>query len=83
MPDFFLNFFPSASVKDFRNVLRLPRVITRRHSIGFQCNLVQEQATLSPISCSEKIYDSFLLFLHNFSFSNTWHFADHATSIGL
>ena len=41
-------------------------MITLRHSIGFQCNLVQEEATLSPTSCSKKIYDLFLSFLHNF-----------------
>ena len=55
------------SVKDFRNVLRLLRVITLRHSIDFQCNMVHEQTTLSPTSCSQKICDSFLSFLHNFS----------------
>ena len=43
-----LKFFSSMSVKDFQNVLRLPRVITIRHSIGFQCNLVHKQTTLSP-----------------------------------
>ena len=51
--------FSFVSVKDFQNVLRLQRVITLRHSIGFQCNLVQKQTTLSPTSCSQKIYDEF------------------------
>ena len=32
-PGFFLNFFPSVSVKDFQNVLRLQRVITLRLSV--------------------------------------------------
>ena len=66
--DAFLEYFSSVSVKDFENVLRLQRVITLRHSIGFQCNLVHEQATLSSIRCSQKIYDLFLSFLHNYSF---------------
>ena len=46
-PEFFLNFFSSVSIKDFQNVVRLQGVITLRHSIGFQCNLVHEQTTLS------------------------------------
>ena len=54
-PGFFLN--SSVSVTDFQNVLRLQRVITLRHSIGFQCNLVHEQTTLYPTSCSQKMYD--------------------------
>ena len=57
------------SVKDFENVLRLQRVITLRHSVGFQCNLVHEQTTLSSTSCSKKIYDLFLSFLHSYGFS--------------
>ena len=56
----FLEHFSSVSVKDFQNILRLQRVITLRHSIGSQCNLVYEQTTLSPTSCSQKIYDLFL-----------------------
>ena len=38
-PGFFL-IFSSVSVKDFQNVLRLGRVITIRHSVSFQRNLV-------------------------------------------
>ena len=57
------------SVEDFQNVLRLQRVIILRYSIGFQCNLVHKQITLSPTRCSKKIYDLFLSFLHNFGFS--------------
>ena len=68
MPGPFLEFFSSVSVKDFQNVLRLQRVITLRHTIGFQCNLVHEQTTLSPTSCSQNLYDLFLSFLHNFAF---------------
>ena len=60
-PGFFLNFFP-VSVTDFQNVLRPQWVTTLRHSIGFQCNLVHEQTTFFPISCSLKIYDLFLSF---------------------
>ena len=56
------------SVKDFENVLRLQRVKTRRHSISFQCNLVQEQTTLLSTSCSQKIYEMFLSFSHNYGF---------------
>ena len=67
-PDF-LEFSSSVSVTDFQSVLRLQRVITLRHSIAFQCNLVNEQTTLSPTSCSQRIYDLFLSFLHNFGFS--------------
>ena len=59
MPRLFLDFFPSVSVQ---NVLRLQWVITLRYSIGSLCNLVREQTTLSPASCSQKIYDSFLWF---------------------
>ena len=43
------------SVKDFQNVLRLQRVITLKHSISFHRNLVHEQTSLSPTSCSQKI----------------------------
>ena len=82
MPRLFLEYFSSVSVKDFENVLRLQRVITLRHSIGFQCNLVHEQTTLSSTSCSQKIYDWFLSFLHNFGYSKNWHFANYTTSIG-
>ena len=49
-------------------------MITLRHSIGFQCNLVRKQTTLSPTSCSQKIYDLFLSFLHNFAFSKKMSF---------
>ena len=69
MPRLFLECFTSVSVKDFQNVLRLQRVITLRHSIGFQCNLVQDKITLSSTSCSQKIYDLLLSFLHNYGFS--------------
>ena len=68
-PPPFSGTFSFVLVKDFQNVLRLQRVITLRHSIGFQCNLVQKQTTLSPTSCSQKIYDEFLSFVHNFGFS--------------
>ena len=51
-PGFFLNFFSFMSVADFHNGFRLQRVITLRHSVGLQCNLVHEQTTLSPTSCS-------------------------------
>ena len=44
-------------------------MITLRHSIGFLCNLVHEQTMLSLTSCSQKIYDWFLLLLHDFGFS--------------
>ena len=81
-PGFFLKFFP-VSVADFHNVLRLQQVIALRHSVTFQCNLVHKQTTLSSTSCSQKIYDLFLSFLHNFGFSKKWHFADYTTSIGL
>ena len=60
--------FSSVSVTDFYNVLRLQQVIALRHSVAFQCNLVHEQTTLSPTSRSQKIYDLFLSFLHNFGF---------------
>ena len=82
MPRLFLEVFP-LSVTDFHNVLRLKQMIALRHSIIFQCNLVHEQTTLSPTSCSQKIYDLFLSFSHNFGFSKKWHFADYTTSIGL
>ena len=61
--------FSSVSVKDFENVLRLQRVITLRHSIGFQYNLVHKKITLFATSCSQKIDDSFRSFLHNFGLS--------------
>ena len=67
---------------DFQSVLKLQRVITLMHSMGFQCNLAHEQTTVSPTSCSQKIYDLFLSFLHNFGFSKKWHFADYTTSTG-
>ena len=54
IPWLFLEFFSSVSVEDLQNVLRLQRVITLRHAIGFKCNLLHEYATLSPISCSQK-----------------------------
>ena len=80
MSRLFLEIFSSVSVEDFQNVRRLHRMITLRHFIGFQCSLVQEQNTLSPTYCSERIYDLFLSFLHNFGFL---HVADYTTSIGL
>ena len=83
MYQLFLEVFPSVSVTDFHNVLRLQQVIALRHSMAFQCNLVHEQTTFSPASCSQKIYHLFLSFLHNFGFSEKWHFADYTTSIGL
>ena len=49
-------------------------MITLRHSTGFQCNLVQEQTTLSPTVARKIIYDLFLSFLHNFGFSKKRHF---------
>ena len=79
----FLEFSSSFSVTNFQNVLGLQRVITLRHSIFFQCNWVHEQTTLSPTICSQKIYDLFLSFLHNFGFFKRRHFADYTTSIGL
>ena len=69
MPRLFLEVFPSVSVTDFHNVLRLQQVIASRHSIVFQCNLVHKQTTLSPTSCSQKIYDLFLSFPPNFGFT--------------
>ena len=81
MPRLFLEVLTSVSVTDFHNVLRLQQVIALRHSIAFQRNLVYEQTTLSPTSCSKKIYDLFLSFLHNFGFSKKWHFANYTTSI--
>ena len=65
----FLEFFSSVSVNDVQKVLTLKQVTTLRHSIGFQGNLVYEQTILSPTSCSKKISDLFLSFLHNFGFS--------------
>ena len=58
-------------------------MITLRHSIVFQYTLVHEETALSPTSCSQKIYDLFLSFLHNFGFFEECHFADYMTSIGL
>ena len=81
MPWLFLEVFASVSVTDFHNVLRLQQVIALRHSIVFQCNLVQEKTILSPTSCSKKIYDLFLSFSHNFGFSKNWNFADYTTNI--
>ena len=66
---FFLEFFSSVAVKDFQNVHRLQRVITLGNSTRFQCNLVHKQTTLSATSCSQKIHDLLLSFLHNFGFS--------------
>ena len=63
--------------------LRLQRVITLRHSIAFQCNLVHEQITLSSISCFQKIHDLFLSFLHKFGFSKKCHIADYMKSVNL
>ena len=83
MPWLFLEYLSSASVKDFQNVLRLQRVITLRHSVGSLCNLVHKQTTLSPTSCFKKIYDLFLLVLHNYGFPKKWHFANYTMSIGL
>ena len=81
-PGYFLNIFPLCQyVEDFENVLRLHRVITSRHSMGFQCNLVHEQATLCSTNCLQKIYDLFLSLLHNYGFSKKWHFANYTTSI--
>ena len=83
MPRLFLEYFSAVSVKDFRNILRLGGVITLRHSIDFQCNLVHEQTTFSRTICSKKIYDLLVSFLHNYGFSKNWHFANYMTSIGL
>ena len=52
-----------SSVSDFQNDF------TIKHSTGFQCNFVHEQTTLSPASCSRKIYDLLLSYLYNFGFS--------------
>ena len=73
----------SVSVTDFQVVLSYHQVIILRHSTVFQCNLAHEQTILSSTSCSQKIYDLFLLSLHNFGFSKKWHFADYMTSVGL
>ena len=81
MPQLFLEVFSSVSVIDFHNVLRLQQVIASRHSVAFQCNLVHGHTILSPTSCSQKIYDLFLSFLHNFGFSKKWHFADYTMSV--
>ena len=65
-----LGFFSSVSVKDSQNVLRLQRVITPRHSIGFQCNLVYEQTicvlvvALKNLTCSFR-FCTILAFLKN------------------
>ena len=59
----FSRFFP-VSAKNFQNVLILQQVIIPRHSIGFQCNLVHEQTTLSSTSCSQQICNLFHSFLH-------------------
>ena len=83
IPRLFVELFSSVSVEDFQNVLRLSRVITLRRSIGFQCNLIHEQTTVSPTCCSQKFYDLFLSFLLNFGFSEKCHFADYMTKIGL
>ena len=45
----------SSLLKDFRNVLRFLRMITLRYSIGFQCNLLHEETTLSPTCFSKKM----------------------------
>ena len=45
--------FPFVSVKYIQNVLRFQQVITLRHSMGFQVNLVHEQTTLPPTSFSQ------------------------------
>ena len=82
MPQLFLEVFSSVSVTDFHNVLRLLQVIALRDSIAFQCNLVHEQTTLFSTSCSKKIHDLFLSFLHNFGFSKEWHYADCTDYIG-
>ena len=66
MPRLSLEVFSSVSIRDFHNVLRLQQVIALKHSIAFQ---VHDETTLSPTSCSQKIYDLFLSFLHNFGFS--------------
>ena len=76
-----LEYCSSVPVKDF-DVLRLQRTITLMHSIGFQCNLVHEQTTMSSTSCSKK-YDLSVSILHNYGFSKKWHFANYTTSFGL
>ena len=60
--------FSVSHLKDFQNVLRLQRLITVGHSIGFQLNLADEQTTLSPTGCSQNVYDLCLSFLHNLAF---------------
>ena len=55
-------------------------MITLRHSVDFQCNLVHEQTMTTLTIFPHKMYDLFLLFLHNFGFSKKWHFANYTTS---
>ena len=81
-PSFFL-IFPSVPVKDFQNVLRFQRVITLRHSVGFQCHLVHGQTTLSPTSCSQIYMTRSFSFCTILVFLKKWHFADYTMSIGL
>ena len=51
-------------------------MVTLGHSIGFQSNLVHEQKTLSPTSCSQKINDfrfcTVLAFLKHDRLEITW-----------
>ena len=70
---------PSESVKDFQNVLRLQRLITLGHSIGFQCNLVHDTnrshvlvlvALNKCMTCSFRFY-TILVFIKNGSLQIT------------
>ena len=78
MPRLFFELFSSVSVKDVQNVCGLQQVITLRHSIGFQCNLVHEQTTWSPISCSKTYltcsfrFCTILAFVKNAILQITW-----------
>ena len=76
----FSRFFPLCQLKIFK---MFQRVITLRHSIGFECNLVHEQTTLSPISCSKKNVTRSSRFCTILAFLKNWHFVDYTTSIGL
>ena len=77
-----IDFFCKSMRDKRKSAFRLQQVIALRHSIALQCNLVHEQTILSPTSCSKKLYDLILSFLHNFGFSKKWHFADYTTNIG-
>ena len=54
-PGFFLNFFLFVSFRFSKCCQSSTNEITGKHSVRFQCNLVHEQTTLSPSSCSQII----------------------------